>query len=256
MNMREKESKKEIEFLPGRRAPFRFECEACGRCCGEYTILLMPYDIIRLRRATGRGTSELIREGTVRVARMPFKRAFGFGPVADMFEMFGLSRNDNVPVSTLGFRSDGSGQSRCGFLSAPKGDKRLCAIYEHRPGMCRLHPLGCATVGGRRKWFYRRPLCETGRGASQTVEGWLKTSRMSPFLRANSRYLRWMRELLGECDSFDKVTEKQWQALGRILYDFDSVAPRGAAPGKAKLNMDVIEGMFREWLSEAFPPDK
>ncbi len=242
--MQGEEPEKEIQFLAGRKAGFRFECAACGRCCVEYTILLTPYDIIRLKRATGGGTRELIREGTFRIVRMPFKKAFGFGPVANMFEMLGVSQSDTVPVALLRFRGDPWDEIACGFLSRPKDGKRLCAIYEHRPGMCRLHPLGCTTVGGRRRWFYRKPLCTAGEGAPQTVDGWLKASRMNPFLTANARYLGWMRELLEDCEGLDKITEYQWQELEEILYNFDSVAPAGR-----RINMDIIEEMFTDWLS-------
>jgi len=248
INMRIREPKREIEFLAGRKACFRFECKACGRCCGEYTIVLTPYDIIRLRRATGRKTMELIREGIVRVTRMPFKKAFGFGPVADIFEMFGVSQNDTVPVALLGFGIDADGKSACRFLSEAQDGKRLCAIYEHRPGMCRLHPLGCATIGGRRNWFFRRPLCDSSEGAPQTVEGWLKASRMRPFLSANARYLRWMRELLDDPENLRKITERRWRALEQILFDFDSIKTNAK-----RVNMDAIEKMFNEWLSGTIP---
>lgn len=246
MGMREPE--KEIEFLSGRNESFRFECRACGRCCGEYTVLLTPYDIIRLRKATGRSTGELIRGGTVRVARMPFKRAFGFGPVADMFEIFGIPQSDTVPIALLGFRNDASGKAVCEFLSPPRDGKRLCGVYEHRPGMCRLHPLGCATVGGRRRWFYRRPLCDTDDAPRQTVEGWLRASRMRPFLAANARYLRWMQKLLEDSENLPMISERRWKALEKILFNFDS-----AGPENKRINMDNIEGMFGEWLSQVNP---
>ncbi len=188
--MRVRDSGKEIEFLGGRKGAFRFECTGCGRCCCEYTIVLTTYDIVRLRRATGRTTAELIAGGTVNISRMSFKKAFGFGPVADMLDIVGVSRNDVVPVATLGHGKEMSGGRACEFLSKPEGSKRLCAIYKDRPGMCRLHPLGCMTIGGRRKWFYRRPLCETSGGQDWTVEQWIEESRMRPFLAANARYLR------------------------------------------------------------------
>ena len=196
--MRVRDSGKEIEFLGGRKGAFRFECKGCGRCCSEYTIVLTPYDILRLKRATGRTTGELIGGETVRISRVSFKKAFGFGPIADMLDIVGVSRNDIVPMATLCLQRVGCDGGACEFLSTPKGGKRLCAIYENRPGMCRLHPLGCIMIGGRRKWFYRRPLCETTGGGQDwtTVEQWIEESRMRPFLAANARYLRWMRELL------------------------------------------------------------
>lgn len=245
--MQTRNPKREIEFLSGRKGTFRFECEACGRCCGEYTILLTPYDIIRLRRATGKGTGELIRGGTIRITRMPFKKAFGFAPVADMFEMFGVSQHDVVPVAMLGFRSETLGETVCEFLSPPEDGKRLCTIYEHRPGMCRLHPLGCVTVGGRRRWFYRQPLCEPDEGKPQTVEQWLRESRMRPYMDANARYLRWMQELLENSERLDNVTERQWKEFEKILFDFDSIKSI-----TKRVNIDIIEENLRKWLARTF----
>ncbi|UCD57163.1 MAG: YkgJ family cysteine cluster protein [Candidatus Hydrogenedentota bacterium] len=184
--------------MSGRRASFYFHCRACGRCCGEYKIVLSPYDIIRLRKATGCSSTELIRRGIVKVTRASFKKVFGLAPVVDMLEVFGFPENDTVPVATLAFPGKVSDSIECGFLLAEKDGKRLCEIYENRPGMCRLYPLGCISIGKRRTWFLRRPLCETIGGAEQTVDQWIRTSRVRPFLAAGTRYLRWMRELLDE----------------------------------------------------------
>lgn len=244
-------SEKEIEFLAGRKATFLFECKACGRCCGEYTILLTPYDVIRLRRATGRSTSELIRSRTIVIERMSFKQAFGFGPVADMLEMFGLARDDTIPVARLGFREGRDGKSECEFLSAPADGRRLCGIYRDRPGMCRLHPLGCVTVGGRRRWFYRRPLCDAAEGKIRTVDEWLAESRIRPFLEANARYLRWMRILLDDPICFDAVTEKDWLELERILFNFDTLGPKAG-----RHSVYTIETTFQEWLDRLIPPKR
>lgn len=234
----------EIKFLAGRQSSFRFECKACGRCCGEYEIMLSPYDIFRLRKATGSTTSELIKSGTVRIERMSFKKAFGFGPVVDMFEMLGVSNVDTVPVAFMGYRNEDSGRNVCEFLASVEKGKRFCSIYEHRPGMCRLHPLGCVTIGVRRKWIFRRPLCETDKGSRQTVDEWLRESRARPFLEANSRFLRMMRALLENPETLPAVTEKQWQGLEKILYDFDSIQPN-----EKPMNMDRIEKMFYRWLT-------
>lgn len=243
--MASQKTKSEIEFLSGRKARFHFECKACGRCCGEYQIVLSPYDIIRLRRVTGGTTTELIRQKTIEIRRVPSKKVFGFGPIADMLDMFGISRSDTVPVAFMGLQTEESQKHVCTFLSAPKHGKRLCTIYEHRPGMCRLHPLGCVTIGNRRKWIYRRPLCETNEALGQTVEDWLRASRMRPFLAANARYLRWMRELLERCEDLSHLSDSQSETLGRILYDFDSIDP-----GTGRINMDTVDKMFHEWLSQ------
>jgi hypothetical protein len=110
--------------------------------------------------------------------------------------------------------------------------------------MCRLHPLGCVTIGGRRKWLFRQPLCETNEAPYRTIEEWLRISRMGPFLAANARYFRWMRELLEDRENLSAITESQWETLGKILYDFDSIKPH-----TGKMNLNSIDEMFHTWLS-------
>jgi Fe-S-cluster containining protein len=175
---------------------------------------------------------------------MQFKKAFGFGPVANMFEALGVSKNDVIPVALLGLKAESYGKIMCEFLSPSQDGRRLCGIYEHRPGMCRLHPLGCVTIGGRRKWFFRKPLCDSADGKTHTVEGWLKESRARPYLEANARYLRCMKDLLERSGHLDDVTEDQWKQLEQILFDFDSIKAAG------RINMDSIEAMFHDWLSQ------
>ena len=257
--------KDKVVFLPGRRARFRFQCEACGRCCSEYRIMLSPYDIIRLRRATGRSSGELIGRGTIRIEQAPAKDVFGFAPIAAMFELFGLSQTGVVPIAVMHFRSMQNGGNACEFLAAVEDGKRLCTVYEHRPGMCRLHPLGCVTVNNRRQWFFRQPLCRTDGGAERTVEEWIRVSRLKPFLTANARYLQWIRQLLEEHEILSGMPESQWKTLERILYDFDSInmesdrlfskgierAGRKNMGSVPIINMKVIDGMFQRWLSQA-----
>jgi Fe-S-cluster containining protein len=200
---------------------------------------------------TGQTTTQLIREKTIRIEPVPFDKAFGFGPVADMLDMFELSRRDTVPVAFLGFRTDRTEKRVCKFLSAPKEEKRLCTIYEHRPAMCRLHPLGCVTINGRRKWIYRRPLCDTEGTPEQTLREWLRESRIQPFLAANTKFLHWMQELLEACGCLSTLTESEKEKLGKILYDFDSIQPDGII-----ITMKIINEMFYEWLASIKPRKK
>jgi hypothetical protein len=146
-------------------------------------------------------------------------------------------------------------------LSAIEGGKRLCTIYDDRPGMCRLHPLGCVTVNNRRQWFFRQPRCRTDGGAEWTVEKWIRISRLQPYLAANERYLRWIRQLFEEHEILSEISEYQWETLGRILYDFDSITTetdslfwRGIARAGGdhisgnRCSVPGIEAMFQGWL--------
>jgi Fe-S-cluster containining protein len=235
---------KEIHFFSNLSDRFRFACHACGKCCGAFTIILSPYDIFRLRHATNQLTSQLISNGTIQIRQESFKRVFGFGPLADFLDVFGISTNDAVPVAVLNFDS-ASGMQECRFLAQPANEKRFCTIYEHRPTMCRLHPLGCTTIEGECKWFFRKPLCEESHDAEQTVEQWLEASKAAAFCDANAEYRTWLCSLLNGPTRFSLLPQNQRDMVTRILYDFDSV------PSNAKcINWEDIGKMFDHWRTE------
>jgi Fe-S-cluster containining protein len=235
-------SEKEIQFLPRLKSPFRFRCVACGECCGSFTIILSPYDIFRLRKATGLRTRQLIDGNFIAIRRESFRATFGFAPIVDFLNAFGLARDDTVPVAVLQFHQIASGKEECLFLGESFEDKRLCRIYEDRPTMCRLHPLGCITMSGRRRWFFRKPKCDASDGKEQTVEEWISSSQASPFLSANANFLRWMRALLGPTTGFSSLRESQRQMVERILYDFDSLPEAGE-----QATWRSIARRFRQW---------
>ncbi|GAB4347193.1 MAG: hypothetical protein Kow0099_29060 [Candidatus Abyssubacteria bacterium] len=249
--MSQQETTDRIHFLKGTSSSFRFQCKACGRCCGEFRIALSPYDIIRLRRASGLTTTELRKQGFIHITRESFKKVFGFVPLSEMLEAFGVPRNDSVPLATLGFHPASNARAECHFLTPESEGRRLCGIYKDRPTMCRLHPLGFVTVAGRRRWFFRQPFCEAAEAPPHTVVEWIRTSRLAPFLRANARYLRWMRDLLAESEHLASIPEHHWQSLAIILYDFDSLNPsaHGFKLGEnSRVSISVLERLFYQWL--------
>jgi hypothetical protein len=115
--------------------------------------------------------------------------------------------------------------------------------------MCRLHPLGCATISGRRKWFFRQPLCKS-QGRRQTVEEWIRSSQARPFLRANSEFLRWMQALLSPAIDFHSLPEEHTLTVERILYDFDSLGHN-----KGKMTIRSIGRMFNHWRANQLGDD-
>lgn len=88
------------------------DCKNCSNCCEvtDDTIHLDPYDIWMLGLATGKNFEELLSSGIVNIT------------VVDGVITPYLCKSPN---------------SECVFLK----DKR-CSIHTHRPGFCRLFPLG------------------------------------------------------------------------------------------------------------------
>jgi uncharacterized protein len=96
---------------------FHFECGpgvGCyTRCCGDVTIVLTPYDILRLKNRLGIASEDFIDQYT-----LPLTKA-----------------DSGLPVFVLKM---GEGpEKRCPFVSSDKG----CSVYTERPWACRMYPL-------------------------------------------------------------------------------------------------------------------
>jgi uncharacterized protein len=95
---------------------FRFHCHAgltCfNRCCRTPTILLSPYDILRLKEFLGLTSGEFLARYTLQTTE----------------------DNSNLPLVFLdAYRSPAGG---CPFLGAGG-----CTVYARRPAACRLFPI-------------------------------------------------------------------------------------------------------------------
>lgn len=86
-------------------------------CCRMLELALTPYDVLRLRKATGLTSRELL-EHYIITEQDP----------GEPFPRFYLTMVDD-------------GRASCVFVS-PEG----CTVYPHRPSACRAYPLGRAAV--------------------------------------------------------------------------------------------------------------
>jgi len=97
-------------------AEIKFSCHkgiSCwNACCKNADITLTPYDIIRLKNATGKDSSAVLQDHTV-----PF-----------------TMDADGMPGLKLRTTDEGA----CRFMDEEAG----CTIYENRPSSCRYYPLG------------------------------------------------------------------------------------------------------------------
>ena len=98
---------------------FRFACHkdlpCFTTCCANLNLMLTPYDVLRLKNRLNM-TSDVFLE---------------------RYAVCYVDEKCGIPVVKLKMNSDPT--RRCPFVT-PKG----CAVYEDRPGACRLYPLGRA----------------------------------------------------------------------------------------------------------------
>jgi len=134
---------------------FVFECRrelpCFTRCCRDVSIVLTPYDIIRLKRALKIDSTEFLRRYTI----SPF------------------TPEQKIPVVLL--KMDEKTKA-CQFVG-----ESGCAVYHHRPWSCRMYPLGLAdpktpTPEERRFHFLiKEDICKGhGEGRGISVMEWAR----------------------------------------------------------------------------------
>jgi hypothetical protein len=103
---------------------FTFSCHSglkCfTECCRLLDLALTPYDVLRLRRATGLSSTEFL-ERFVIIEH----------PEGEMFPRLYLTMIDDGRASCVFVTSDG------------------CTVYQDRPGACRAYPLGRGSMQNR-----------------------------------------------------------------------------------------------------------
>jgi Fe-S-cluster containining protein len=141
---------------------FTFQCSpqlSCfGQCCRDVTIVLTPYDVLRMKRALGVDSSEFLEQHTIRLQ----------------------AAEQKFPIVVLKMRDE---SKQCPFLSG-----RGCGIYPDRPWACRMYPLGvaepkAATPNDRPFHFVvHEDLCQGhGEGTSLSVREWIECQGIEEF---------------------------------------------------------------------------
>jgi len=141
---------------------FVFQCSpqlSCfGHCCRDVTIVLTPYDVLRMKRSLGIDSSEFLEQYTLRLHNADKK----------------------FPVVILKMQEE---SKQCQFLS-----EQGCGIYRDRPWSCRMYPLGVAEpksatpTDQRFHFLIRESLCQGhGEGVSLSVREWIECQGIDEF---------------------------------------------------------------------------
>src|SRR5580658_6480451 len=136
-----------------RTTPFSYECNQCGRCCHDKVITLSPYDVIRIARASGLSTGEVMRRYTIRRG------------------------------SILRFLPEGM----CAALDGVE-----CSVHRGRPLACRLYPLGLERTPEGDQFIALEP-AQGSRGVygeGSTAGDFIDANGTADYLAAVERYRR------------------------------------------------------------------
>ncbi len=197
------------EIEPGRT--FTFACHPGVRCfnacCGDLTLMLTPFDVLRLRRALGQSSREFIHN-RCHVDAAP---------------------DTGLPLLRLRMRQDIPGKP-CPFVSA-----QGCTVYQDRPGACRTYPLGRATrpdgTGGVTERFFlvREDHCKGFDEDRQwTTDQWLADQGLEPYNASNDRMMALMARVK---ERGAPVNANQANMALLALYQLDSFADFMAGTG-------------------------
>lgn len=150
---------------------FQFKCHsglACfNQCCEKPTVILKPYDIMRLRRRLGITSTEFLERYTTKV----------------------VEDKSYLPLVLLDIDRVEGGS--CPFLEADTG----CTVYEDRPGACRLFPItqGSGLMGNDVEEMYFCKRLDFCRGLAEEQEWslaqWKADQGMEPYDALNQEWL-------------------------------------------------------------------
>jgi hypothetical protein len=188
------------ELAPGES--FRFACHpkvpCFNACCSDLSLMLTPYDVLRLRAKLGLTSREFI----ARHAQADQAPDTGF------------------PMLRLRMRADIPG-APCPFVT-----REGCSVYPDRPGACRTYPLGRATrtdpSGEVVEQFFvvREPHCRGfEEGSSWSSGDWLKDQDLREYNRCNDRYMLLLSEAKRRAARLD---QKQANMVFLASYNLDA----------------------------------
>ncbi len=193
---------RETSFRPLAGERFRFRChpgiECFTRCCAALSLVLTPYDVLRLKKRLGL-TSDVFLE-----------------------RFTDAHLDDGCRFPMLRLRMESKAGRPCPFVT-PEG----CTVYQDRPGACRIYPLGSAAMKmetereARRKFFLvDEPHCLGFReGRAWTPEDWMAGEGLAPYNEMNDAWLEIIsgRRDLGPAD----LVPRKLQMFSMASYNLD-----------------------------------
>ncbi len=151
------------------------DCAGCSECCrivGD-TIILDPYDLYQLKQVSGMDFEELMK---------------------DKIE---LRVVDGIVQPNLKMRPDGEG---CAFLSR----EGRCTIHNHRPGFCRMFPMGRIYQEDGFRYFLQVHECSYPNKSKIKLKKWLgipELSKYEDYINRWHRFLKRVQEMIKKTEN-------------------------------------------------------
>lgn len=179
---------------------FVFRCdkslECFTRCCRDVSIVLTPYDVLRIKHALHMDSSEFLAKYTL----SPF------------------SKEQKIPVVILKMNGE--------TLSCPFVGEGGCSIYADRPWACRMYPLGLAApdritpLDGAFHFILREDLCHGhGVGRALTVREWIEDQGIEEYDMMGEPFKELMLHPFWNRD--EALTPAQMDMYYMACYDLD-----------------------------------
>ncbi len=123
------------------------DCKGCSACCEHMgrSILLDPYDVVKLAKATGKDFAQMHSEGLIELT---------------------IEQGLIIPCIKMQKATDA-----CPFLV-----NQRCSIHSDRPGYCRLFPLGRDFQNGEFRYILLNKLCPANKSKIK-VSDWIGISQ-------------------------------------------------------------------------------
>lgn len=156
------------------------DCEGCSECCRTVgnTIILDPYDLYQLEQVTGLGFEEL------------------------MIEKIELRVVDGLIQPNLKMKQDRGG---CAFLS----EEGRCTIHNHRPGFCRMFPMGRIYQEDGFQYFLQVHECDYPNKTKIKLKKWLgipELSKYEAYINDWHTFIKKVQEILKKTEN-DTITK-------------------------------------------------
>lgn len=232
-------------------------CEGCYQCCTGMgnSIVLDPYDVWLLKVQLNKRFQDLLDDGEIE-----------------------LNMVDGIILPNLRMGE----QDRCSFLRSELQEVRgtvtktqtdnvktncyRCGIYDFRPGLCRLFPLGRVYDGEGFQYFLQKDACEKAGRAKVKVKKWIDTEHIEENQRFISDWHYFIRETgdrmkaLRDSGRGDMLNEFAMYVLNEfyvadLIYVADDIqaasADNGSADVSERLNRTEIYSCLERKISMA-----